>query len=46
MDDENFKAELPIHLTFGAGDYSRIKTTTKHKLGQPGQPIAELTSLG
>ena len=46
MDDEDTKAELPIHLILGAGDYSRIKTTTKPKLGQPGQPIAELTFLG
>ena len=41
IDDEDTKAELPIHLILGAGDYSRIKTTTKPKLGQPGQPIAE-----
>ena len=46
MDDEDTKAELPIHLILGAGDYSRIKTTTKPKLGQPGQPTAELTFLG
>jgi hypothetical protein len=45
MDNEDTKAELPIHLILGAGDYSRIKTTTKPKLGQPGQPIAELAFL-
>jgi hypothetical protein len=46
MDFEDTKAELPIHLILGAGDYSRIKTTTKPKSSQPGQPIAELTFLG
>ncbi|XP_028405771.1 uncharacterized protein LOC114528347 [Dendronephthya gigantea] len=45
MDDEDTKAELPIHLILGGGDYSRIKTTTKPRLGHPGQPIAELTAL-
>ena len=46
MNDEDTKAELPIHLILGASDYSRIKTDTKPKIEKPGEPIAELTTLG
>jgi hypothetical protein len=49
MDNEDTKAELPIHLILGAGDCSRIKTTgppPSLNVGHPGQPIAELTFLG
>ena len=46
MDDEDNKPELPIHLILGAGEYSRIKTDTKPRIGKAGEPIAELTTLG
>ena len=46
MDNKDTKAELPIHVILRAGDYARIKTTTTPRIGQPGQPIAEYTSLG
>ena len=46
MDDNDKKSELPIHLILGASEYSRIKTETKPKIGEPNEPIAELTKLG
>ena len=46
MDDNDKKSELPIHLILGASEYSRIKTETKPRIGQPSEPIAELTTLG
>lgn len=46
MDDTDEKEELPIHIIFGASDYSRIKTLTKPRIGQPGEPVAEYTQLG
>ena len=46
MSDQDTKPELPIHLILGASEYSRIKTNTKPKIGQSGEPIAELTALG
>ena len=33
-------------MILGASDYSRIKTNTQPKLGQPGEPVGELTTLG
>ncbi|XP_028405750.1 uncharacterized protein LOC114528320 [Dendronephthya gigantea] len=46
MDDNDSKPVLPIHLILGASEYSRIKTDTKPKIGNPGEPVAELTALG
>ena len=46
MDDNDKKSELPIHLILGASEYSRIKTETKPRIGQPSEPIAEFTMLG
>ena len=37
---------LPVHVTLGAGDYTKIKTQVRPTVGQPGEPIAELTRLG
>jgi hypothetical protein len=45
MDDNDTKSELPISMILGASDYSRIKNT-QPKLGQPGEPVGELTTLG
>ena len=40
------KSELPISMILGASDFLRIKTNTQLKLGQPGEPVGELTTLG
>ena len=40
------REELPIHLIIGAAEYARIKTRTKPRIGQQGEPVAELTELG
>lgn len=46
MDDEGTKQELPIHVILGASEYARLKTSSVPKIGNPGEPIAELTSFG
>ena len=46
MNDNDKKSELPIHLILGASDYARVKTETKPRIGQPQEPIAELTKYG
>ena len=46
MDDVDEKRELPVHLILGTSEYARIKTETTPKIGQPGEPIGELTRLG
>ena len=44
--DEDTKKELPVQIILGASDYSRIKTSTGTRVGNPGEPIAEYTRLG
>ena len=46
INDTVTKKELPVHVILGAGDYTKIKTQERAKVGQPGEPIAELTKLG
>ncbi|XP_028407828.1 uncharacterized protein LOC114530405 [Dendronephthya gigantea] len=46
MDNNDQKSELPVHVILGASDYSRVKMETKPRIGQPLEPIAELTTLG
>ena len=46
MLDVDDKEELPIHLILGASEYARIKTPTQPRVGQPGEPVAELTKFG
>ena len=46
MEDNDKKAQLPVHLILGASEYTQIKTRTSPKIGNPGEPIAELTQLG
>ena len=46
MEDHDEKERLPVHLIIGSGDYSKIKTATKPRVGTPGEPVAELTKFG
>ena len=46
MQDEDEKERLPVHLILGTGDYSKIKTASKPRIGSPGEPVAELTKFG
>ena len=46
MEEKSEKDELPIHVIIGASDYSKIKTSTKPRVGTPGEPVAELTNFG
>ena len=46
MADVDDKPQLPIHLILGASEYAKIKTATKPRVGQPGEPVAELTKFG
>ena len=45
MNDTDTKSSLPIHLILGASEYSKIKVQRLPRIGQPGEPIAELTRL-
>lgn len=44
--DEDAKATLPVHVVLGSGEYARIKTETKPRIGREHAPIAELTKFG
>lgn len=46
MTDRDNKPKLPIHVVLGSGDYARIKTETRPRIGKDCEPIAELTKLG
>lgn len=46
MADVDEKPQLPIHLILGASEYAKVKTATKPRVGQPGEPVAELTKFG
>ena len=46
MTDHDTKTDLPVHVILGAGDYTKIKTQERARVGQPGEPIAELTRPG
>ena len=35
-----------VHFILGTGYYTKIKTQERARVGQPGEPIAELTRLG
>ena len=37
------KKELPVHVILGVSDYTKIKMQDRLRIGQPGDPIAELT---
>ena len=40
------KKELPVHVILGVSDYAKIKMQERPRIGQPGDPIAELTRFG
>ena len=42
----NTNQELPIHVILGASAYARPKTISVPRVGNPGGPVAELTSFG
>ena len=44
--DVDQKAQLPVHIVLGSGEYARIKTPTNPLVGTDGQTIAEKTKLG
>lgn len=44
--DHDTKDQLPVHIILGASEYAKLKTETAPKIGQPGQPVAELTRFG
>ena len=46
IQDNDEKERLPVHLILGTGDYSKIRTATKPRVGHPGEPVAELTKFG
>ena len=40
------KSHLPVHLILSAGEYAKLKTESAQKIGEPGEPVAELTKFG
>ena len=46
MNDVDTKSRLPVHIILGAGDFAKLKTESVPKIGEPGQPVAELTKFG
>ena len=46
MEDQDRKAELPVHMILGANLYSRIKMEEAPRIGNNGDPVAELTRFG
>ena len=45
MNDVDTKSRLPVHIILGAGDFAKLKTESVPKIGEPGQPVAELTKF-
>ncbi|PFX13976.1 hypothetical protein AWC38_SpisGene21906 [Stylophora pistillata] len=46
MTDQDKKSRLPVHLILGAREYAKLKTESAPKVGEPGEPVAELTKFG
>ena len=46
FNDKDSKEQLPIHLILGVGEYAKIKTSVRQKVGVPGDPVTELTKFG
>lgn len=45
VNDDDTKASLPVHVVLGSGEYARIKTEMKPRIGQENDPIVELTKF-
>ena len=45
-DDDDTKAELPVHIVLGASNFSKIKTNMPARTGKTGEAVAELTKFG
>ena len=46
MNNQDKRGRLPVHLILGAGEYAKLKTESAPKIGEPGEPVAELTKFG
>ena len=48
MNDDDVKDTLPVHVILGRGEYAKIKTQTRPRIGDERDqaPIAELTKFG
>ena len=46
MNENQTKATLPIHVILGANNFTKIRTQERPRIGQIGDPVAELTTLG
>ena len=46
MNDRDKKSHLPVHLILGAGEYAKLRTESAPKIGEPGEPVAELSKFG
>ena len=46
LNDAAKKKELPVHVILGVDGYAKIKMQERHRTGQPGDSIAELTRFG
>ena len=46
MNDNDVKDSLPVHVILGSGEYAKIKTQTKPRIGSEKAPIVELTKFG
>ena len=46
MNDDDVKDTLPVHVILGSGEYAKIKTQTRPRIGEEKAPIAELTKFG
>ena len=46
IDNNDTKAELPVHIVLGASDFSKIKTSIPARIGKAGEPVAGLTKFG
>ena len=45
-EDLQNRKQIPVHVVLGASEYVAVKTRMAHKVGNPGQPVAEKTLLG
>ena len=46
LNDTVKKKELPVHVILRVNDYAKVKMQERPRIGQPGNPIAELTQFG